>query len=415
VPSLLEAGYNLDFIDDEILAHHGRIEKRKLAVGNQDFSIVVLPGIERIPPATLAKLGEFAEGGGVLIATRRLPALTPGLVNQNAEGAEIRRLVEDLFKKPSAPGHFFPSENKMLEDELNRLYAPDVDLSHRVRDIGFIHRHTDAAEIYFIANTSNQPVQVGASFYRAGGNSAEWWNPFTGEVAAAEAWPSPVGGFVTKLDMEPYSSRLLVFGNRPTPGPSPSTGARQPEPLDLSRGWQVSFEGTARKIPMETLRSWTELEGLRFFSGRATYEKTVVVPDDFLQDGVQVNLNLGEPAPVPVQTKAHYQAWLDGPVREAAEVYVNGRRAGVIWHPPYELDITLFLHPGGNELRITVGNLAVNEMAGRPLPNYAQLSARYGERFTDQGMELVQPVPSGLTGPIRLIARRKPAAVPRVP
>ena len=73
--------------------------------------------------------------------------------------------------------------------------------------------------------------------------------------------------------------------------------------------------------------------------------------------------------------------------------------------------MTPFLHAGENELRIVVGNLAVNEMAGSSLPNRTDLTARYGERFVDQGNNLVQAVPSGLTGPIRLIARSQPAAI----
>jgi hypothetical protein len=410
VPSLLEAGYNLDFVDDEILTQEGRIEKGKLAIANQEFSIVVLPGVERIPTATLAKLGEFAQSGGILIATRRLPSLAPGFLHQESESAHVARQVERLFEKPSAPGHFVPDEGKPLEDELTRLYTPDVAFSPHSRDVGFIRRHTDSSEIYFIANTSNRRFE-GTATFRVKGKNAEWWNLFTGEVTAADMLPGPEGGSVLKLDMEPYGSRLLVFGGREAPNSSAPVPARLPEPLDISRGWQVTFKGTGREISMDTLRSWTEIEGLQFFSGRATYHNKFVAPASFLQGGVRVALNLGEPTPLPVQEKAHFQAWLDGPVREAAEVYVNDRRAGVIWHPPYELDIRPFLHPGENELRIVVGNTAVNEMAGGPLPNRAELTARYGERFVDQGNKLVQPVPSGLTGPIRLIARGQPVAV----
>ena len=90
---------------------------------------------------------------------------------------------------------------------------------------------------------------------------------------------------------------------------------------------------------------------------------------------------------------------------------MNGGRAGTIWHPPYELDIAPFLHVGDNEVRIVVGNTAINEMAGSPLPDRARLIARYGERFVDQGNELIQPVPSGLTGRVQLIERRQPVAV----
>ena len=404
VPSLLDAGYNLDFVDDDTL-DRGRIENGKLAIANQTFPIVVLPGIERVSPTTLARLGEFARRGGILIATRRLPSLAPGLLHQESESTAVARQVDDLFGKPSAPGQFAPTEDKSLEDELNRLYAPDVAFSPRSRDMGFVHRHTDTAEIYFIANTSNQRFE-GTADFRVRGKAPEWWDLFTGEVAGAETLPSRRGGSVLRLDVEPYGSRLLVFSHRQIAPASPPA-VTSPEPLDLSHGWQVTFEGTGKEISLETLRSWTEIEGLRFISGHATYQTKFAVPGSFLQDGIQAKLNFGEPKLIPRQENAHFQAWLEGPVREAAEVYVNGRRVGTVWHPPYELDVTRYLRTGENRLRIVVGNLAVNEMAGKPLPDRRALTARYGERFVDQGNELVQAVPSGLTGPVRLIARSR--------
>jgi hypothetical protein len=96
-------------------------------------------------------------------------------------------------------------------------------------------------------------------------------------------------------------------------------------------------------------------------------------------------------------------------VRDAAEIDVSGHRVGTILHPLCQLEITPFLHADENEMRIFVGNLAVNETAGIPLPNRAALTARYGERFQDQGNDLVKAIPSGLMGPIRLIARGEPA------
>jgi hypothetical protein len=409
VPSLLEAGFNLDFVDDEILAHEARIDKGKLAIANQEFSIVVLPGIEHIPPATLVKLSEFAQGGGMLIATRRLPSLAPGLLHQDTEGSDVVRQVEELFKRPSARGHFLVDEGKPLEDELNRLYPPDVAFSPRTRDVGFIRRHTDSQEIYFIANTSNRRY-TGTATFRIKGKNAEWWDLFTGEVTPATLSGSERGS-VLKLDIEPYGSRLVVFGDREATKPSLPVQAHMPQPLDISRGWQVTFEGTGRQISIDVLRSWTDVEGMQYFSGRATYRKKFDVPAGFAQVGVRTELNFGEGTPLPLEKRAHFQAWLDGPVREAAEVYVNDHRAGAIWHPPYELDVTPFLHAGENALRIVVGNTAVNEMAGSPLPNRAELTARYGERFQDQGNNLMKAIPSGLTGPVRLIARGQPAAV----
>jgi len=116
-------------------------------------------------------------------------------------------------------------------------------------------------------------------------------------------------------------------------------------------------------------------------------------------------LDFGEGLPVAIPERLptfNLRAYLEGPIREAAEVFVNGLRAGVVWHPPYTIDLSALLKPGKNDLRIVVGNTAVNSMAGRALPDYRLLNDRYGERFVPQGMDNLQPLESGLVGRLRL-------------
>jgi hypothetical protein len=100
-----------------------------------------------------------------------------------------------------------------------------------------------------------------------------------------------------------------------------------------------------------------------------------------------------------------FAALLDPPVREAAMVLVNGKLAGTVWHPPYEIEITALVKSGMNQLRIFVSNTALNGLAGQTLPDYKLLNLRYGERFSPQDMDNVKPLPSGLLGRITLIAR----------
>ena len=78
-----------------------------------------------------------------------------------------------------------------------------------------------------------------------------------------------------------------------------------------------------------------------------------------------------------------------------------------MWSPPYSLDVTSRLRPGENTLRVEVANVAVNHMAGQSMPDYRPLNLRYGVRFEAQDMDKVQPVASGLRGPIRLIQRER--------
>jgi hypothetical protein len=127
-----------------------------------------------------------------------------------------------------------------------------------------------------------------------------------------------------------------------------------------------------------------------------------------LQKGLRVKLDFGEGQPVePSRLTNGMRAWLDAPVRDAAVVYVNGERAGAVWMPPYAADVTRLLKPGENRVRILVGNTALNHMAGRRLPDYRLLTLRYGDRFQPQDMDKVKPLPSGLMGPIRLVAERQ--------
>jgi hypothetical protein len=107
------------------------------------------------------------------------------------------------------------------------------------------------------------------------------------------------------------------------------------------------------------------------------------------------------------------RALLESPVRECAVVFVNGQRAGSVWHPPYEVDVTKFLRAGKNQIRLVVANLAINEMAGRALPDYRLLNLRYGERFVPQGYKDLHPLPSGILGSVTLkIERDREVAVP---
>ena len=68
------------------------------------------------------------------------------------------------------------------------------------------------------------------------------------------------------------------------------------------------------------------------------------------------------------------------------------------------------LKAGANKIEVAAGNLAINHMAGRSLPDYRLLNLRYGSRFDPQDMKNLQPLPSGLLGPIRLVAAQLVAA-----
>ncbi|MCM3873174.1 MAG: hypothetical protein ND895_21025 [Pyrinomonadaceae bacterium] len=407
IPKILESGYNLDFFDDGSLKQVGRVDKGSLVMGGNKYKIVILPGVERIPVVTYRKLEEFVRGGGILIATRRIPELPPGLKATDAETAEVLGISRRLFSESTSPAYLVTDEAAQLAGKLNSILVPDVALSPAVADIGFVHRSTVDAEIYFLANTSNARQNVKGTF-RQQGLKPEWWDPFSGSVTLASVVATVAAGTTkVSIDFEPYGSRVLIFTKRTVSSTPMNNPAAAQEPIDLSTGWRVSFGANGPVVQMDKLRSWTDDAQTRYFSGVATYERQVIVPDNLLQNGLRVALDFGEGrADESRPSRSGMQAMFEGPIREAALIYVNDQRAGSVWCPPYALDITRLLRRGVNKIRVEVSNTAINYMAGHSLPDYRLLNLRYGERFQAQEMEKVQPVASGLFGPIRLVSTR---------
>ena len=164
---------------------------------------------------------------------------------------------------------------------------------------------------------------------------------------------------------------------------------------------------------MDRLVSWSESPATKNFSGVATYEKTVTVAQEMLKQGLSLVFSFGN-ATVPQpggggKEGMGYKTALETPVRDAAILYINGQRIGSVWAPPYSIDVTGRLKAGENKIRIEVANLAMNYMAGIKLPNYNYdgVAKQFGNRFQPQNLDLVQVLPAGLLGPIKLIVAAK--------
>lgn len=387
IAQVLDAGFNVDFIDADAIDQVGI-----------PYRALILPGVDRLPVTTYEKIAGFARKGGVVIATRREPATAPGLENAERDSARLKELSGELFGGSVATAKFVASDAS-LGAELKKLAAQDMTLTPAAPQVGFIHRRLAHGNLYFVANTTNAAEHVRARF-RDDAKHAEEWDGFTGEVRGIRTDDG------VALDLEPYESRLIYFAD--DAAPAVAEPRREERVLtDLSREWTVHFGGNDVAEKMDTLRSWTEDGKTRYFSGRAAYEKSFEVESNFQSSGsTQLILDFGEAKPLPLPSppgEHNMRAYLDAPVCEAAQVFVNGNFAGDLWKPPYRVDVTRWVHPGTNQLRVVVGNTAMNEMAGKPLPNYRLLWDRYGMLFQPQDMDKVEALPSGLLGPVRLI------------
>ena len=97
------------------------------------------------------------------------------------------------------------------------------------------------------------------------------------------------------------------------------------------------------------------------------------------------------------------QLWLDlGSVQNLgiARVRLNGDDLGVVWTPPFRVDITKALRAADNELGIEVVNSWRNRLVGdRELPEAERLTRT--NITIHKGWKLRE---SGLLGPVRILA-----------
>jgi len=382
--AVLDAGYNLDYLDLASAEARG-----------VHYAVLVVPPTERMPLRGVRLLENYVRQGGKVIFIGKTPTLAAGKSDER-DNSEVEHSIEELIPKAM---HINTEES--LPAALRKAVSPDIPPGDAAGKLGFLHRHLGSADIYFFANTSNEivswPLRV-----RAKRPAAEWWDLETGKVT-----PASIGETVT---FEPYGSRLLVLYDG-SPARSAHevlvSGASTQHSVTLGP-WNMRFPGSAgsKAHPTEDAQSdtlWTDQADTRFYSGEVVYATRVELPS--ATENERVTLQFAPSIPLvdkQMTGKPGMRAWLDPPIHEAAIVFVNGRKAGAVWHPPYALDMSGLLHGGGNTVELHVYNTAINELAAQPPRDYGALKARYGDRFQMQDMENLEPVPSGIRGPVQL-------------
>jgi hypothetical protein len=303
---------------------------------------------------------------------------------------------------------------QQLPAALHTVLRPDVEATGKTAGLGFIHRSLAESDIYFVTNTGNEPIDGNVRF-RAHRSYMETWDPDSGQVVSSG---NHADMDRVPLALAPYQSIVFVLTDRPSLGPSlngkgPGMNAAPDEPkassaqqtVDLSSGWQIRFADSTTSQPLTSLTSWTELAGRQFYSGEASYTRSFELASAPKRD-TRVLIDFGPGTPTvdsrpPGSNGTH--ALLDPPIREAAIIYVNGKRVGSLWHPPYRIDISKFVRHGQNRIEVRVYNTAINLLAGQPPRDYSALYAKYGKRFEPQDMDNLKPVPSGLIGNVSLV------------
>ncbi len=251
-------------------------------------------------------------------------------------------------------------------------------------EIKSIHRKSNDADIYFIANTTHYVGDATCTF-NITGKQPELWDPVTGTIQPVRSFTKQDDKTVIPLSFADAQSFFIVFRKKITTYPSSLKHdvVKSKTLLSLDSNWSVTFDsvwgGPVHAAQFSTLSDWTlnADEGIKYYSGTAEYSKTFSLPAAMLHQYKNISLDLGK-------------------VDCIARIFINDKDAGIVWTAPWKINIPTAWLRSTNKLKIEVTNVWANRLIGdeqQPddmewLPNaYFYNSGRSLKTFPDWFLE----------------------------
>ena len=411
-------GYNFDGCAPEVLVSRVSVQDGDLILPDgMRYHVLVLPERETMTPALLRKVKQLVEEGATIIGRR--PGKSPGLSGYPECDTEVSHIADQVWgtcdgvhvtehafgkgrvvwmRSPGSdtdslsggnPGSE-PGTLMRLEASSTALYAgvfrqrtvadgngkaepdqygdfalvekvlrrhgvePDFESDALLR---YTHRRDGQTEIYFVANPEDRVVTA-TCIFRVRGKQPELWDPVRGNGRDLPEFTEDHGRTSIVLRFEPHQSMFVVFSK--TPIKQHLAGHNFPrftDGIDLRGPWEVTFDtvrGSPGRMQFQHLVDWSKREedGVKHFSGIATYKKIFDLP-------AKIRTKLSG------RRSTRSGVWLDvGEVKNLASVRLNGRDFGVLWTPPWRVDVGSAIRPEGNMLEISVANLWRNRLVG---------------------------------------------------
>jgi len=397
-PAKVIPGYDYDVATEEVLLTRMSVRDGRIVLPDgMSYRVLVLPEKPMISLPALRKVKELVEAGATVIGPK--PTELTSLSGYPQCDAELNTLAEELWGKlpvPLSGKRRNVGQGRVISGQTARAVLlgdgvkSDFEFSggDGLTSLDYIHRRDGEAEIYFVCNSSNRFETVSCTF-RVTGKQPELWDPVSGKTRPAAIWSQSEGRTVVPLEFTPYGSMFVVFRKPASP---PSATRAQGNFLkftpshEITGPWTVQFDpkwGGPASVEFDHLLSWTQCseEGIKFYSGTATYRKTFDLPNGVKKKGRSLWLDLGD-------------------VRQLAEVRLNGKNLGVLWTFPFRVEVTGALKSKGNKLEIDVVNFWPNRIIGDQfLPTEKQFTKTNIRKFTKES-PLME---SGLLGPVKIL------------
>ncbi len=368
----LPASFDYDGCDADALSHLLTVKDGRLVTpSGMSYRVLLLPDSVEMTPTLARRIRELVNDGATIIGPR--PARSPSLTDYPHSDDEVQNIAKEVWgdcdgkavkSHSSGKGRVFWGQSFGEIASATGL-KPDFEFHPGNSEIklAWIHRRASDADFYFLSNQSDSNGNALCTF-RVNGKQPELWDAATGQIRKPARFEEKDGRTTVQIPFDPRGSWFVVFrkpASKLAMKPDSSSPAnlwiengklieqKETDTLSLDADWNVNFPpnlGAPASVHLEKLAdlSLHSNEGVRHFSGTATYRKKFVLN----HEPSAINhffLNLGN-------------------VQVIAEIIVNGQNLGVLWKQPFRANISSALKSGDNELEIRVTNLWINRLIG---------------------------------------------------
>ncbi|XOV92423.1 MAG: glycosyl hydrolase [Bacteroidota bacterium] len=392
-------GYDYDYMNADVIINQMQVKDSRLILpSGQSYRVLQIPDRPDISVEVLRKLKQLVNEGAVILG--RKPERATSLRNYPDCDSEVKAIADEMWGEVDGNKVFVNEYGKgkvfsgiPLREVMEEIgVEEDFKLLESNEHIRYIHRRTENEEIYFVINSNTRPQKISSTFRVDNQLIPEIWDAATGETQKHVDFTKDEKGITLDLVLDPFASRFVIFKS-----PSGEQNYERPgnlqfgyamlntlSSIDLSDSWQVSFDpdmGGPNSSEFDSLTSWSdsEDEDIKYYSGLATYSKTFTVQEDQLAYGWDIIIGFED-------------------IQEMARVFVNGKDCGVVWNPPYCLNISDQVKSGENMIEVQVINTWNNRIVGDLVQNEHYTKTNAANKFTKDS----ELLPSGLIGEVKI-------------
>jgi hypothetical protein len=443
----LPEGYSYDCINRDGLLHLTDVSDGCIVVKSGGrYRVLVLPDDVLLTPEVATRLRDLVRAGATVMGPR--PLRSPSFSGFPAADATVRAVANELWGDAGRVVWGKSLAAVLIDAGVQadvELSTPDAlsgsAISTTTRaaadvPIRWTHRRGPGWDLYFLSNQSNSPLKITATF-RVAGRRPELWHAGCGEIDKLVLWREEAGRTTVPLSFDPAGALFVVFAQpadsidrkawftsingsspdgvrlserdghpqalvsqtgdwslRKAAGGDLVVSVRHrdlPGPLALDGPWRARFTDRVAQpveLTLNTLSSWTEQpdEAIKYYSGTATYTTDFNIPKAMVGLDKRLSLELSD-------------------VHDLVEVWLNDQQVGVLWKPPFNIDITRAARTAKNKLRLEVTNTWRNRLIGDygkepgDRKTFVVPLLRLGKQWLPGGPGTVLS-PAGLLGPV---------------